>query len=658
MPNTLVLYNTLTNRPEPFTPADPSRVTFYTCGPTVYDDAHIGNFRAFLGADLLRRFIESPLCRVTAADGSVHDPVRAGPRSVVHVMNITDVGHMTDDSAADGGGEDKMAVAGQRIAESKKQGKIPEDAQVDTGDPRAIAAFFAGRFREDAVRLGLKVAAEAEKDASLMPLASASVDGMRAVIGRLLENGSAYTAGEAGSRAVYFDVRTYEAYGELSGNTLEKLRGGAGGRVSEANQSAKRHPADFMLWKEDASHLMKWPAPESRETKGWDEGYPGWHIECTAMSLGKLIWTPKFIRNRLQYLSERLHSVSDDQPSDPCTARALREDIRGRLNEWFRVNTTIRARSPYLKSVLDVLATYLVYLLISRSRPGPCSRLPQLPVRNSVASCIRKNQFIIGLVLSSDDLLHRSRNNKDDELDLHSGGEDNIFPHHECERAQSCALTGGTTFARHWFHTRYLMVEGKKMSKSAGTFFTARDLFTQGHEPAAVRLELIKTHYRSNADFSMEGLRASAKTVDRLRRFLESCPEGEADPAAVAEHPVCAAFAASMHDDLNIAGALGEVNKWMGSVGSPTAEDGAAVRMIDGVLGLLDLERGASQETAIGVYTNGAEPSEAVEALLAERAGARKAKDFARADEIRDELASMGLSIKDAAGGKVEVGRL
>lgn len=559
MPNTLVLYNTLTNRPEPFTPADPSRVTFYTCGPTVYDDAHIGNFRAFLGADLLRRFIESPLCRVTTDAGSVHDPVRAGPRTVVHVMNITDVGHMTDDSAADGGGEDKMAVAGQRIAESKKQGKIPEDAQVDTGDPRAIAAFFAGRFREDAVRLGLKVASEAEKDASLMPLASASVDGMRAVIGRLLENGSAYTAGEAGSRAVYFDVRTYEAYGELSGNTLEKLRGGAGGRVSASNQSAKRHPADFMLWKEDASHLMKWPAPESPETEGWDEGYPGWHIECTAMSLQRL--------------------------------------VKGGLGR--------------------VLAA-----------TGGAAQ-------NGGGS-----------------------NTTGFEIDLHSGGEDNIFPHHECERAQSCALTGGTTFARHWFHTRYLMVEGKKMSKSAGTFYTARDLFKLGHEPAAVRLELIKTHYRSNADFSMEGLRASAKTVDRLRRFLESCPTGEADQAAVAEHPVCAAFAASMHDDLNIAGALGEVNKWMGSVGSPTAEDGAAVRMIDGVLGLLDLERGASQETAIGVYTNGAEPSEAVEALLAERAGARKAKDFARADEIRDELASMGLSIKDAAGGKVEVGRL
>ena len=559
MPNTLVLYNTLTNTPEPFTPADPSRVTFYTCGPTVYDDAHIGNFRAFLGADLLRRFIESPLCRVTATDGSVHDPVRAGPRSVVHVMNITDVGHMTDDSAADGGGEDKMAVAGQRIAESKKQGKIPEDARVDTGDPRAIAAFFAGRFREDAVRLGLKVASEAEKDASLMPLASASVDGMRAVIGRLLENGSAYTAGEAGSRAVYFDVRTYEAYGELSGNTLEKLRGGAGGRVSEANQSAKRHPADFMLWKEDASHLMKWPAPESPETKGWDEGYPGWHIECTAMSLARL--------------------------------------VKGGLGR--------------------VLAATGV------------------AAQNGGGS-----------------------NTTGFEIDLHSGGEDNIFPHHECERAQSCALTGGTTFARHWFHTRYLMVEGKKMSKSAGTFYTARDLFKLGHVPAAVRLELIKTHYRSNADFSIEGLRASAKTVDRLRRFVDACPTGEADPVAVAEHPVCAAFAGAMHDDLNIAGALGEVNKWMNETKSPTAEDGAALRMIDGVLGLLDLERGEATETAIGVYTNGAEPSEAVEALLAERAGARKAKDFARADEIRDELASMGLSIKDAAGGKVEVGRM
>ncbi|MGP1273771.1 MAG: hypothetical protein ACTS22_10610, partial [Phycisphaerales bacterium] len=320
---------------------------FYTCGPTVYDDAHIGNFRAFLFADLLRRWIESPLCRVQAADGSVHQ----GPRRVTHVMNITDVGHMTEDDAADGGGEDKMAVAGERIAEAKKSGRLPADADVDPRDPYAIAAFFAGRFQEDARRLGIKVAIEAEKDASLMPRASDAVPAMIRAIERLVETGHAYVRGEPGSRAVYFSVENAADYGRLSGNSLDQLRGGAGGRVDAANQAQKNHPADFLLWKEDAGHLMKWDSP-------WGTGYPGWHIECTAMSFGRL--TPGGL--------DRILNQADSQAA----------------------------------------------------------------------------------------------------IDLHSGGEDNIFPHHECENAQSCALTGGDRFARCWVHTRYLMVDGQKMSKSKG----------------------------------------------------------------------------------------------------------------------------------------------------------------------------------------------
>ena len=546
MADRLTLYNTLTKRAEAFVPADPERVTFYTCGPTVYDDAHIGNFRSFLAADLLRRFLESPLCRVEGPDGAVHD----GPRTVVHVMNITDVGHMTDDAAADGGGEDKMAVAGERLLEAKKAGTIPEGVEIDPRDPHQIADYFATRFVEDGKALGLKVCAEAEKDASLMPRASDHVGDMKAVIAALLDNGSAYAAGEPGSRAVYFRVESFAPYGTLSGNTLEKIRGGAGGRVTDAAQSEKRHPADFLLWKEDESHLMKWPAPDHPACEGWGMGYPGWHIECTAMSLGRLI--PGGLRRLL-------------------------------------------------------------------GQKGSGSSMPV-------------------------------------EIDLHSGGEDNIFPHHECERAQSCAFTGGERFARHWFHARFLRVEGQKMSKSAGTFFTARDLFAQGHEPAAVRLELIKTHYRSNADFSAEGLKASAKTVERFRKVLDA-GGGETATLGIGDHPVLEAVASAMHDDLNIAGALGEINKWLNATPDPTPRDAAAMRTLDGVLGLLDLKRGEAKSTAIGVFLPGIEPDETIEALLAERAAARKAKDFARSDAIRDELAGMGLSIKDVAGGKVEVGR-
>lgn len=524
-PGVLRLHNTLTRRLDPFVPGDPSNVTFYTCGPTVYDDAHIGNFRAFLAADLLRRWIESPLCTLQGPDSTPH----AGPRTVTHVMNITDVGHMTDDAQADGGGEDKMALAGQRLAEAKKSGKLPAGASIDPNDPRAIAAFYADRFVEDAKALGLKVASDADARPELMPRASAHVEpGMIPMIESLIEKNHAYVAGDPGSRAVYFDVGSFAPYGSLSGNTLDALRGGAGGRVIDSNQQQKRHPADFLLWKEDERHLMKWPSP-------WGTGYPGWHIECSAM------------------------------------ARALLGDV----------------------------------------------------------------------------------------IDIHSGGEDNIFPHHECELAQSCCATGHDTFARHWFHARYLMVEGKKMSKSAGTFYTARELFEQGHDPAAVRLELIKGHYRANVDFSMDGLRASAKTVERWRTFVSAGEhakspdrEGGADSRAIAR----AEFAGAMHDDLNIARAIGAINTWIGATPEPTKADAELMRTFDTTLGVLDLATLARTEFAIGVFLPGVDPSPAVEALLADRADAKKAKDFARSDAIRDELRAKGYAIKDVAGGKVEVG--
>ncbi len=514
------LYNTLTRAVEPVIVGDPSRVTFYTCGPTVYDDAHIGNFRSFLAADLLRRFLESPLCTLTDAAGATHE----GPRQVVHVMNITDVGHMTDDDVADGSGEDKMAVAGKRLEEAKKSGKLPPGVDVDPRDPRAIAAFYAGRFVEDARALGLKVANDAEDHPERMPRATDNIKGMVAMIEDLAEKGFAYRAGDA----VYFDVQKYDRYGQLSGNTIDKLRGGAGGRVSEENQAGKRHPADFLLWKADATHLMRWPGPViGGERIG--EGYPGWHIECSVMA----------------------------------------------------------------------------------------------------------------------------RNALGDVIDLHSGGEDNIFPHHECERAQSCCSTGQDRFARHWFHPRFLMVEGAKMSKSKGTFYTARDLFAKGHEPGAVRLELIKTHYRSNADFSEQGLKDSARQVERWRRFIESAGEGELGEAGASARD---AFANAMRDDLNISGAIGVVNAWINATDSPTAGDAALMREFDNVLGVLSLARAEATATEIGVY-QGVEPSPEVEALLCERAEARKSKDYARSDAIRDQLAGMGLAIKDVAGGKVEVSR-
>jgi cysteinyl-tRNA synthetase len=261
---TLRIHNSLTRRLDPVEPVSTGApITFYSCGPTVYDDAHIGNFRSFLNADVLRRTLELLGHRVR------------------HVMNITDVGHMTEDSTADGGGEDKMAVAGRRIAEAKKAGTLPPGADIDPGDPRAIADFYAGRFVEDACHLGLKVALEASAaqaagsdPGSFMPRAARCVPQMIEMVRQLVDRGHAYVARDG---AVYFDVRSYAAYGRLSGNTLERLREGAGERIDAANQAVKRNPADFLLWKPDLRHLMRWPSP-------WGEGYPGWHIECSAMA--------------------------------------------------------------------------------------------------------------------------------------------------------------------------------------------------------------------------------------------------------------------------------------------------------------------------------------------------------------------------------------
>tara|TARA_R110000868_G_scaffold119469_2_gene316858 strand:- start:159806 stop:161587 length:1782 start_codon:yes stop_codon:yes gene_type:complete len=585
------LYNTITKTSEPFIPNDPTSITFYSCGPTVYDDAHIGNFRSFLAADLLRRWIESPLCTLKIGR-SPDTETHTGVRKVTHVMNITDVGHMTEDDNADGAGEDKMEVAAQRIkqAQSKKDGSVHKAADIDPNDPRAIARFYEQRFKDDAIKLGLKVAVEAQTDPTLMPRASDHVDHMKQVIVDLLNTNHAYTAG---SRAIYFNTQTFPNYGKLSGNTLDQLKGGAGGRVDDAQQSEKKHPADFLLWKEDPSHKMKWDAPNHPDCADWQQGYPGWHIECTAMALARLI------------------------PGGLDAAKA-----------------------------------------------------------------------------------------KHSTIDLHSGGEDNIFPHHECEIAQSCCFTHNDSFANHWFHARFLKVEGEKMSKSKGTMYTLSDLTEKGIDPAAVRLELIKTHYRANADFSMQGLKDSARRIEVWRRSVREIMACIAHPElehTYTGHDFVTRFADALHDDLNVALGISILDLIRGSVStgfdvdlntenalkarearikeigktialpeSPMSSDVAmkivgdlsksdnerslaAIHLIDSVLGVIFRPIEKAQDTGIALYQPGVAPSPEIEALLQQRADAKKSKDFATADTIRDQLAAMNLSIMDKPGGKVEV---
>ena len=527
---TLSLHNTLSGKQEVFRPLGSGEVSFYSCGPTVYDYAHIGNFRSFLLGDTLRRWLESPLCARVEPDGR---PSGAGGYGVTHVMNITDVGHMTDDAVADGAGEDKMVAAGQRLLDAKKSGKLPEGVDhIDPGDPYAIASFYAAAFVEDAKKLGMRVAFEADRDPSLLPRASAHVAAMLEIVVGLLDKGCAYQRGGA----VYFDTQAFPEYGRLSGNTLDKIREGAGGRVSATQQSEKKHPADFLLWKADASHLMKWdPSALLGREVDLGEGYPGWHIECSAMAIERLA-----------------------------------------------------------------------------------------PAGSAHAGVI----------------------------DIHSGGEDNIFPHHECEIAQSRCFTGEDSFARYWVHGRHLMVEGAKMSKSAGNFYTLRDLLGKGFDAASVRLELIKTHYRKNANFTEQGLRDSTRMIDRWRRFVgmgeEKKEGGEytgGTPVPRGLEGVAEAFALAMDDDLNVAGAIGVVNAWIGEIEKPTRADAALLRVFDGVFGTLDLVEESAADAGDDAL------AERVESLIARRTAARAARDWSEADAVRDELAALGVEIKDGPEG-------
>ena len=505
---TLRLYNTLSKTQEMFVPirGEDGPVTFYSCGPTVYDFAHIGNFRSFLNADVLRRTLELI------------------GYEVEHVMNITDVGHMTEDDDADGGGEDKMELASKRLLEDKKSGKLPEGSKIDPTDPRAIADYYAQAFLEDGTMLGLKVAVESERFPERLPRPTAYIEGMIALIERLIDSEHAYVADDG---VVYFDVSSFPEYGALSGNTVDGLRAGEGGRILESDQKNKRSPADFMLWKPDARHMMRWHSP-------WGEGYPGWHLECSVMA----------------------------------------EALLGR----------------------------------------------------------------------------------DGEIDIHSGGEDNIFPHHECEIAQSRCATGSQSFARYWFHTRHLVVEGEKMSKSKGNFFTVRDILEKGVTPGALRLELVRTHYRQNANFTMQGLKDCSRMVDRWCRLRDQLSAGMISESG-RERPLSAAlsrFTECLCDDLNLARAIGVLNEASTiarvtegrGVSDPelAAAELEALRKMDHVLGVLDRNEQVVSEA-------GDDLTARVEALIAARAAAKSEKDWTAADAIRDELNELGIAIKDGPDG-------
>jgi len=469
MPAQVSLFNTLTRRVEPLQPLAPPRVTLYTCGPTVWNFAHIGNFRTFLFEDLLRRWL----------DHAGYD--------VFHVMNLTDVDDRTIKAARQ---------AGKRLSEH--------------------TAPFTQAFFEDRDYLRIK-------PAHAYPAATAYMPQMIALVSQLLARGVAYK-GEDGS--VYFAIAKFPTYGRLSQLDRREIKVGA--RVA-SDEYAKGDPSDFALWKkadaEDEAVGAAWDAPFGR-------GRPGWHLECSAMSL---------------------------------------DEIR----KTFGVET----------------------------------------------------------------------------LDIHAGGIDLIFPHHENEIAQSEGATG-QPFSRHWVHGEFLNVRGTKMSKRHGNFLTARDLREQGIDAAAVRLLFFQTHYRQPVDFNDEALAGAAEGVKRLGEFRErlvreSQKQVSEEPlrsiASLAESDVHAA----LNDDLNAPKAVATLFDFVRAANRELDQGAggamAALEMLDRVMDVLDvLPTGRTVDPALASW---------VAERIAARAQARKSKDFKAADAIRAELGARGVEIEDTPQG-------
>ncbi|NUN47956.1 MAG: cysteine--tRNA ligase [Candidatus Brocadiae bacterium] len=457
-------HNTLTKSKQPLETLEKGVVRMYNCGPTVYSYPHIGNFRSFTFADLLRRYLEYRGYEVR------------------QVMNVTDVGHLVHDADE---GEDKLEAQARR---EKK-------------DPWQIARHYEEIFLGIREKLGFA-------KALAHPRATDHIGEMIAIIETLLAKGNAYVVGSN----VYFSVASFPAYGRLSGNVGDGLEAGA--RIEP--HPDKKDPRDFALWKHDPQHIMQWDSP-------WGRGFPGWHIECSAMSQ--------------KYLGET--------------------------------------------------------------------------------------------------------------LDIHTGGEDNIFPHHECEIAQSeCA--NGKPFCRLWMHARFLLVDGQKMSKSTGNFLTVEDVFRKGVTPQALRYALSSTHYRQQQNFTWEACSAAQQAVDRLAEYRR----GLADPAGTA--PLSAvksaldaaqkAFESAMDDDLNVSEALGAVFTMIRDVnkaGPGPAAAAAALELFD---------------RFDSVFNVGAAPPDVFtaeeQALLDARVAARAAKNWAESDRLRGVLEAGGVLVEDRARGQ------
>ncbi len=476
--NHLHLYNTLTRKKEKFKPIVEGFVGMYVCGPTVYGDPHLGHAKSYVSFDVVVRYLEYL------------------GYNVRYVQNITDVGHLTDDADE---GEDKL----------QKQ------ARVEQMEPMEIAEKYTYNFFRDMDKLGVK-------RPDISPRASGHIIEQIEMVEKLLEHGHAYEV----DGNVYFDVSSDEDYGKLSKRDIEEQESGT--RVETAGD--KQAAEDFALWKRaDEGHIMKWPSP-------WGEGYPGWHIECSAMST--------------KYLGEH--------------------------------------------------------------------------------------------------------------FDIHGGGLDNQFPHHECEIAQSEGAFN-EQFANYWMHNNMVTLEGQKMGKSLGNaislnqFFTGKhELLSRGWDPQVIRFFLLQSHYRSTTDFSESALKAAEQGLQNLQSIIRLIENTKPDSGKkVNLDSFRSSFEKQLNDDFNTAKAIAVLFDQLKSIKKQITKEKAPKNIdqvesflkktADGVLGIWPEE----QES---VNKGADKTDELIEMFIDLRNQARRDKQFETADKIRDRLSDMGIELHDAPG--------
>ena len=462
----IFLYDTKSRQEQELVISDGRALRLYSCGPTVYRDAHVGNLRTFLLADLITRLVK-------VSGYKVHS-----------VQNITDVGHMNDDLDVD-------------LSAETSEDKVLTQAKLEHKDPFALARSYEAKFHHDLERLGIK-------SADVYPRASESIELMLRLIQQLIDSEHAYL-GEDGS--VYFAANTFESYGALSGNKLNELV--PGHRYEYTGDGAKRFHADWALWKSAGNRSeMVWDSP-------WGSGFPGWHIECSAMSL----------------------------------------------------------------------------------------------------------HFLKGHV------------------DLHIGGIDLRFPHHENERAQStCASMSEVTDL--WMHGEHLLFEGRKMSKSAGNVVLLEDIVNRGFDPLALRLVFLENRYRSQMDLNWDQIAAADSTLSRWRNKYQEWSSDEAPNEQLVVSELIDSILATLRDDLDTPRAIVQLRALEREQALSDKSKAQVFVAVDEFFGL-DLTR-----PAITV-----ELSPEIQALIDERRNARALKDFAKSDALRDQLLALKIAVKDGVNG-------